>query len=145
MLGGLTGPGPSTAVPRSSLGPQNTSLHTSGSRWSFSHSRVGLHMFHLPLDCICTTICVCGLTYLSLLSLLWALRFACCFPASVKPHNSSSQARTVFLPVGGHPYVAVGRQQVCSAIELTVFTVCLAMAFFDVLRYTAEHRTDLLR
>lgn len=40
MLGGLNGPGPNTAVPRSSLGPQNTSLRTSGSRWSFSHSRV---------------------------------------------------------------------------------------------------------
>ena len=40
VLGGGTGPGPSTAVPQSSLGPQRTSLHTSGSRWSFSHSRV---------------------------------------------------------------------------------------------------------
>ncbi len=40
VLGGLTGPGPNTAIPRSSLGPQKTSLHTTGSRWSFSHSRV---------------------------------------------------------------------------------------------------------
>ncbi|KAL3155295.1 hypothetical protein ABBQ32_013077 [Trebouxia sp. C0010 RCD-2024] len=38
VLGGLTGPGPNTAVPQSSLGPQKTSLHLSGSRWSFSHS-----------------------------------------------------------------------------------------------------------
>ncbi|DBB08674.1 TPA: hypothetical protein ACH3X3_008210 [Trebouxia sp. C0006] len=39
VLGGLTGPGPNTAAPRSSLGPQKTSLHTTGSRWSFSHSQ----------------------------------------------------------------------------------------------------------
>lgn len=39
VLGGLVGPGPHTAVPRSSLGPQRASLHTSGSRWSFSQSK----------------------------------------------------------------------------------------------------------
>jgi hypothetical protein len=49
VLGGLTGPGPNTAAPRSSLGPQKTSLHTTGSRWSFSHSQVS----HLDLS-------VCG-------------------------------------------------------------------------------------
>ena len=40
VLGGLTGPGPNTAIPTSSLGPQRASLHTSGSRWSFSRSGV---------------------------------------------------------------------------------------------------------
>ena len=84
-------------------------------------------MSRLLLGCICTTLCVYGLTCLLLLSLSWALRFACCFPASVKPHNSSSQARTVFLPVEGHPYVAVGTQQVCSAIQLSVSALGLAM------------------
>ena len=58
VLCGLTGPGPNTGIPRSSLGPQKMSLHTTGSRWSFSHSQVR----HLPLEDKLSSVALFALT-----------------------------------------------------------------------------------